>query len=168
MWWGLPLHLRIGTHRKIWKYLCKLERNNLFLLGEDLLINTIHLPWFIIQIILIPLNLHIGMNSIPLSTICILVHNYYNCASMWMSQTTNIRNGNWSNLMIINSSNVGMPVWGRIDNSSIITIDPYIRNPVNQWLAMCEVVGGNIDKCSVNPTIQFSINIDLFYPLCIT
>ena len=60
-----------------------------------------------------------------------------------------------------------MPVWGRIYDTNILTSDPYISNPVNQLLEMCAVTGGHVDKCSVNLTIQFSINSDLFHTLCI-
>ena len=35
--------------------------------------------------------------------------------------------------MIIDASNVELPVWGRIDNSNILTINNFIRTPVNQW-----------------------------------
>ena len=67
-----------------------------------------------------------------------------------MIQSTNGSNGNWSNLMIIYSFNVDIPVWECIDDSEILTGNPSISTPVNQWLTMCAVLGGHVDKWGVN------------------
>ena len=123
-------------------------------------------PWFVIHIILIPLKLHRGMNGIPFSMICILVHNCDNWSSLWMRQITNSSNGEWSNIRIINSFNVGMHVLRRIDDSNILASYPYISTLVDQCLSMCAVVGGHVEKWIVTLTLQPSINSDLLYPLC--
>ena len=83
-----------------------------------------------------------------------------------MIQITNSRNFNWSNLTIIYASNVYMPLWGNIDDSDILTIDPSISTPVNQLLIMCAIVSIRVDKCSGNLKIQFSINGEIFHPVC--
>ena len=90
------------------------------------------------------------------------VHNYDNEVSLWMIKSTNARNGNWINLMIINSSNVYMTLYICIDDSNIFTRDSSISNAVNQWLTMCAAVGGNVDKYGVNLTIQYSIKVRSF------
>ena len=148
------------------EYLWKMERKGVSLIYEYLLLTTIHLNWFLIPIIFIPLKINRGINDIPLSIICILGHNDDDWASLWIRQSTKGRNGNWRNPVIINSLNVDMTVWRRIDASNILTSNTSIINPVNQWLEMCEVVGLHVDKWSVNLTMQFSINSEIFHTLC--
>ena len=48
--------------------------------------------------------------------------------------------------MIIDASNVDMPLWGRIDDSNIHTKNLLICTAVNQILTMGEVVGGYVYK----------------------
>ena len=62
--------------------LVKTGEGNISFMGKDLLLATIHLPWFFIHVIIIPLNLHIVMNGLPFSVIFILMHNDNNWASL--------------------------------------------------------------------------------------
>ena len=111
--------------------------------------------------------MHRGINGIPLFMICILVHNDDNLDILWTIQSTNCRNGEWINIVIISYYNVDMLVWVCMKDSDIPTSYPYISTPVNQLLTMCAVVGKHIYKFIVNPTIQFSTNSNLIHPLCI-
>ena len=52
------------------------------------------------------------MNDLAPSMICILVHNDDNWDSLAMGQITKSINGNLSNIMIFNYSDVDMHVWG--------------------------------------------------------
>ena len=83
-----------------------------------------------------------------------------------MIQNTNGRNENWSNLIIINSLNIYITMWGRIDDSNSLISNLYISIPVNQLLKMCVVVGVHVDNLHVKPMIQFTINSELFHPWC--
>ena len=147
--------------------LVKTGEGNIYLIGEYLLFDTIHLPWFFINAILIPLNIYRGINCLPLFMIWILVHNDDNLDILWTRQNTNCSNGEWINIMIINYYNVYMLVWVRMEYSDIPTSYPYISTPVNQLLTMCAVVGEHIYKFIVNLKIQFSTNSNLLRPLCI-
>ena len=73
------------------------------------------------------------MNGITLSVIIILIHNGDNWSRLLMIQSTNISNGNWISSIIVNASNVDMPVWRKIDDSYIPTsTPPHISTPFNQ------------------------------------
>ena len=132
---------------------------------EDPLITTIHLPWFFMHVILIPLKMHIGMNGLPFFMICILVQYNYNWDNLWMIQSTNRINSNCFYLILIDASNVEMPVWGSIDDSNILTRNPPIIIPVNQLLTVFVVVVVHVYKWYVNLMVQFSINNYLFHIL---
>ena len=134
-------------------------------MGDYPFITNICLTWFFIHTILIPLNLCIGMDDIPISIICILVHDDDNWTCLWMNQITNVRNCYWFNLIIINASNIHMSVWEFIGDSNILTKD-IISPPINQLLETCTIVVLHIDKLSVNLTIQFPINIEILTFLC--
>ena len=124
-------------------------------MGEDPLLDFIKFTWFSIHVIIIQPKLKRGMNGLPLSMICIVMHNDDIWARLCMIQITKSGNRNWSYLIIINDSNVDMTVWIHIDNSNILTRDSYIGNPINQLLKMCSVVDGRLDKWVVNLTMQF-------------
>ena len=144
--------------------LVKHDYQKLSLMSEDSLLAVIQLPWFVISIILIPLKLRILMNSPPLSLISILVHNYDNWASLWMSLMNNGSNGNWSKLMIIYASNVDIIGWVHIDGSNILANKYPIRTVINQILKMCVDVGWRINKLGVTWKYSFpSILISAIY-----
>ena len=80
-------------------------------MGEDPFLTTINFPWFFIYVILITFKLCRGMNGLSPSMVCILLHNDDNWDSLAMGQITNSINGNLSNVMIFNYSDVDMHVW---------------------------------------------------------
>ena len=64
--------------------------------------------------------MHRGMYGLTIYRIFILVHNNDNWAILQIIQSTDGSNENWINLMIIDASNVEIPVWGYNDDSNII------------------------------------------------
>ena len=133
----------------------KTGEENVSLMSEYSLLTTIHLPWFFIHVIIIPLKMHRGMNGIKIYMICILIHNYDNWDGLWIIRITNGSNCNWSNLMIIYASNVDIIGWGHIDGSNILANKYPIRTVINQILKMCVDVGWRINKLGVTWKYSF-------------
>ena len=161
-----PNHFNNTGSLSVIEILAKTEVGNVSLVGQDPLLTTIHISWFVIRIIILPLNTHIGMYVINFSMIFILVYDSNKWDNPWMGKITKNGNGDWYNIMIIYTSNVYMKVQVFIDDSKIATRNSPINTLVNQWLEMFEIVVGHIYGWRVNLAMYLTINSELLQFLC--
>ena len=88
----------------------KIEEEGVPLVGEDPLLSAFHLYWFFIDVILIPLRLHIVMYGLIFSMLLILMYDVNYWSNLWMVQVNIGSNGEGYSLIIIDSSNYYIPV----------------------------------------------------------
>jgi hypothetical protein len=128
---SLPFFVSIGAHSDVGKTTHNVERVSIAVKSSNALFAARNLDRVIVNVILVPLQLCIGVNGAPTADAGILVHDGDHITMLGFDNPISGKDGNVADLMIILSLNV-YTAQGFKDNTDIFSSNASIGNTIHK------------------------------------